>query len=167
MALRQYVERNPATVQDLELASASKLMEGVQLLTGGSLTGGVYLLGYVAEMVLKNACFLFDGARPADAVYSRLAPCRTLGKSRFPQISSGNYHSLVFWYHVLVHKRQLAGSPLPVLIGRQLGRRVARVHNMWVVALRYYPDGPIAAADSEAVYDDVLWMYDHRLQLRI
>lgn len=96
MSMRRYVDAHPGTVQDLELASSDRLWEGLGLLVAGRTAGGVYLLGYVAEMVLKNACFQFDGARPADPVRPLLGPVRALGRQHFPAIQQENYHSLVF-----------------------------------------------------------------------
>lgn len=165
--MRRYIELHPETVQDLELASGDRLWEGLDLLVAGRTAGGVYLLGYVAEMVLKNACFLFDGARPADQVSPRLGPLRKLGKLHFPAIQREGYHSLVFLYHALLYKRNLAGRPLPLPMARQLGRRVARVHGMWTVTMRYYPDGQVLPVDSENVYDDVSWIYDNRLKMGV
>jgi hypothetical protein len=167
MSLRQYIEMHPETVQDLELASDDRLWEGIELLAAGRTAGGVYLLGYVAEMVLKNACFLFDGACPADPVSARLGPMRRFGIDHFPMIDRENYHSLIFWYHALLHKRRLAGRPLPPVLARQLGRRIAGIHRMWTVTMRYYPDGRFQPGDSAAIYDDVTWIYDRRLQLSV
>ena len=167
MPVRRYIEMHPETVQDLELASSDRLWEGLELLVAGREAGGIYLLGYVVEMVMKAACFLLDGARPADPVSARLGPARVLGKTHSPAIERENYHSLVFWYHVLLCKRQLAGRPLPSAMVRQLGRRVARIHSMWMVNMRYYPDGRAGPDDSAAMYNDVLWIYDRRLQLRV
>ena len=167
MSSRDYIESHPETVQDLELASADRLWEGLELLMAGRTGGGVYLLGYVVEMVLKNACFMLDGAHPADPVYPRLRPIRNFGNHHFPAIDSENYHSLVFWYHALLCKRNLAGRPLSAQMSRQLGRRITRVYSTWTVAMRYYPDGVVPPTDSNAIYNDVIWIYDRRLQLRV
>jgi hypothetical protein len=169
MALRAYTDAHPETVQNLELASGDRFWEGFELLVAGRTAGTVYLLGYVAEMVLKNACFLFDGARPADPVKPRLGPYRALARQHFPAIERQreNYHSLVFWYTALLWRRRLARRPLAPRLARQLGRRVARVHGMWTVAMRYYPDGQVLPNVSRSLYDDVLWIYDHRLELTI
>ena len=74
MPFRHRIENRLETVQDFERASAEKLREGAVLLSAGALGGGIYLLGYAAEMVLKNACFLFDGAGRVDQVKSRMGP---------------------------------------------------------------------------------------------
>jgi len=165
MTLRDYIETHPETMQDMELASTDRLWEGIELLVAGRQSAGAYLLGYVVEMVLKNACFLFDGARPADEIRPRLGPCRSLGKQCFPAIGCENYHSLVFWYHVLLRKRYIAGRPLPSRMARELGRRIARIHSMWTVDMRYYPDRQIHPDTPGHIYDDVFWIYDRRGQL--
>jgi hypothetical protein len=33
--------------------------------------------------------------------------------------------------------------------------------------MRYYPDGRILPSESHAVYNDVEWIYQNRLQLRV
>jgi hypothetical protein len=157
---------NPTTVQDLELASSDKLWEGLELLVAGRVAGGVYLLGYVAEMVLKSACLLLRGALPSDEAWSRIRPIRTLGN--LSKIKHENYHSLPFWCQALATVRAVAGKPpLPAQFGRELYRRVVRIHGTWDVAMRYYPDGQVLPNESSAVYYDVEWIYNNRLKLRV
>jgi hypothetical protein len=95
--LRHRIESHPETVQDFERACGEKLWEGIELLVAGHLGGGIYLLGYTAEIVLKNACFLFDGARPGDDVNSRLRPIPTWARHHGITVNPEGYHSYVIW----------------------------------------------------------------------
>jgi hypothetical protein len=148
------------------LASNDKLWEGLELLVAGRAAGGVYLLGYVAEMVLKNACLQLRGALPSDDAWSRIVPIRSLGS--LSKIRHENYHSLLFWYQALGTVRAAAGKPpLPSLLDRELFHRLSRVHSTWAVAMRYYPDGYIPSFESSSLFYDVEWIYNNRLQLRV
>jgi hypothetical protein len=154
----------PETIQDLSLASDEKYWEGVELLAAGRRGAGIYLLGYSAEMVLKNACFLTEGARPFDFVAPRLAPIRKWARSLLPRISHENYHSLWFWVHVLRRKRGRLGRKLAAGVDASLVQRVRRVYGIWVVDMRYKPDEALQR-EAEAVLDDVTWIRDRQSQL--
>lgn len=164
MALRIRIESNPETVQDLALASDDKYWEGTELLVAGRRGAGIYLLGYVVEMMLKNACFLIEGARPNDLVGPRLGPIRSWARSFLPGIDPESYHSLMFWAHVLRQKRASVGRHLPRRFDRQLLQRTNRVYENWLVAMRYKPD---QALEQEAlsVYNDVTWIRDRQSTL--
>jgi len=162
--LRHRILSNPETVQDLELAVDDKYWEGIQLLVAGRRGAGVYLLGYAVEMILKNACFLADGARPADLVGPRLAPIRSSARRALPGIPHESYHSLWFWLHVLRTKRASLGRPLPGDVDARLVQRVRRIYGIWIVDMRYKPDQALPR-EAESVYDDVTWIRDRRAQL--
>ncbi len=164
MPLRYRIESHPETVQDLELASREKFWEGVELLAAGQLGGGIYLLGYTAEMTLKGACFRFDGALPGDLVGPRLGAARSWGKQFCPSVDPESYHSLWFWCHLLRRKRRRAGRPLAQALDDQLLRRVRRVYGIWTVAMRYQPDQALEA-EAESLYNDVGWIHERRIQL--
>lgn len=164
MPLRNWVTSHPETIQDFELASQDRLLEGIELLVSGRTAGGVYLLGYVAEMVLKNAVFLFEKARPSDLIKPKLGPIKSFGQQFLPKIQHESYHSLIFWYHVLCRKRADAGRPLSGQLDRELKQRVDRIYDMWIVDMRYYPDDHLLS--GQTVYNDVSWIYDNRLRLR-
>ena len=164
MPLRHRIESHPETVQDLELACGEKLWEGLELLLAGHRGAGIYLLGYAAEMVLKNACFRIDRARPTDDVNSRLRPIREWARQHGIRIDPEKYHSLLFWCHVLRAKRRWARRPLSAGIDQPLVQWARRIYGIWKVDMRYQPDQALQS-EAESVYNDVTWIYDHRLQL--
>jgi hypothetical protein len=163
LPLRHRILSIPETVQDLSLAADEKYWEGIELLVAGRRGAGIYLLGYTVEMLLKNACFLIDGARPGDPVAPRLGPIRSWARIWLPRIRYESYHSLWFWVHVLRKKRVMAGRGLPLHVNGPLLQRVRRVYGIWVVDMRYKPDQALQR-EAESVYDDVTWIRDRRTQ---
>lgn len=157
MPLRHRILANPETVQDLALASEEKYWEGVELLTAGRRGAGIYLLGYCVEMVLKNACFLFDGARPYDPIGGRLAPMRSWARKNLPGVTDESYHSLWFWLQVLRRRRARQGLPLPREIDAGITQRVRRLYGNWVVGMRYKPDEALQQ-EAESAFLDSTWI---------
>lgn len=164
MPLRFRVKSNPETVQDFALASDEKYWEGISLLVSGRRSAGIYLLGYAAEMILKNACFLTEGARPFDYVGARLAPIRSWARKNLPGVPDESYHSLWFWGRVLRKKRMLLGRPLSRRLDSSLAQRTHRLYGLWIVDMRYKPDEALER-EAESVHEDVTWLRDRRLQL--
>jgi hypothetical protein len=164
--LRHRIKSNPETMQDLELASEEKYWEAIELLVSGYRGAGIYLLGYVAEMILKRACFALDGARPFDLVGPRLAPVRSWAKRQFPGVQAESYHSLWFWTTALREKRRLAGKPLAPALEATLIQRARRIFGIWVVDMRYQPDQSLQT-EARSAYDDVTWLRDHRRLLGV
>jgi hypothetical protein len=160
--LRYRIRSTPETVQDFELAAEEKYWEGVELLLIDRLGAGVYLLGYVAEMTLKNACALLDGATPFSPVTAYIRPTKNQVNRRFPLLAAESYHSLWFWAQALREKRRLAGRPLS--FDSTFTQRVRRLYGIWVVDMRYKPDQTVPR-EAQAVYDDVTWLRDHRAKL--
>lgn len=157
MPPRHRILASPATVQDLVLASEERFWEGIELLVAGRRGAGIYLLGYAAEMILKVACFVADGARPYHPVEGRLAPARRWARDHRPGVRHEGYHSLWFWAAVLRRKRALRGRPLPGSVDAPLMQRVHRMQGIWVVGLRYKPD-EAEHREAETFLDDVAWI---------
>ena len=162
--LRRQLDTTPETVADFDLAAESRYWDGCQLITQGHGLGGIYLLGYAGEMILKHACFRIDRARPADPVGGFFGPIRAWMGHHYGTIARENYHSLLFWAYYLRGKRRETGVPLPNPIDWELVRRTRRLYSIWSVDLRYR--GWVApAAEAQTVYDDVTWSRDVRIRL--
>jgi hypothetical protein len=162
--LRTLLEADKETVQDLVLAAEERYWEGLELMLQGRIDAGIYLMGYTSEMLLKTACFFFDGARPADLTKDRLSPTRRLGASRFPAVKDEFFHSLKFWATALEHKRATAGRPLAPPLLAALHAAVGRLYDIWWVEMRYRPRRA-TPADSLALYEDVSWMRANHMAL--
>ena len=164
MPLRQRLSTQPETVQDFDLAAEQKYWEGIELLATGNRGAGIYLMGYTAEMLLKNACFRLETVRPTAPVASLLGPARNWMKARLPTIACESYHSVWFWTHLLRQKRRFQGRAMPAPLDWELVRRVRRIYQIWWVEMRYRPDQAYAN-EAQAVYDDVTWLRDHYVAL--
>ena len=114
-------------------------------------------MGYTAEMLLKTACFFFDGARPAEPAQPRLAPTRRLGRKSFPAVLDESFHSLKFWAIALEHKRVAAGRPLAGPLLAALHATVGRLYDTWWVEMRYRPP-QAASAECLMLHEDVSWI---------
>jgi hypothetical protein len=152
------------TLQDLELAAERRYREGVELIARGHPAGGIYLMGYVAEMVLKYAYFRYVGARPSDRVTPRLGPARARGRILIPGILDESYHSLEFWSRLLRAERQRDNRPLQPEIDAPFVQRTRRLHQNWWVHMRYLPDH-VQDWELRCMRADVGWLRKQRLQL--
>jgi hypothetical protein len=160
MALRFRLSTIPETLQDFELSARQKYWAGLELMASGHEATGVYVLGYVAEMLLKNACFRFDGGRPGDPVGPYMGPARRWMGVYYPLIDSEAYHSVWFWAVLLRHKRRRAGRSLDVGIDQALLHHVRHVYRNWWVSMRYRSDAP-QPVELQAVYNGITWLLDH------
>jgi len=118
LPLRQRLEAVPETVQEFDLAAAQKNREGAALVAAGYNGAGIYLLGYSAEMLLKNAYFRYTGASWADRVGPRLGSALTAGRILIPLVPHEGYHSLRFWASLL--RETLPAPPSAAAAGRAL-----------------------------------------------
>ncbi len=165
MSLRRRLESSPETVQEFELAAEQKYFEALELMASGYRGAGIYLMGYVAEMLLKVAFFRYDGARPADLVGPRLGPARRRGRARIPRdVPWENYHSLNFWSLLLICERRWRNDPLPARIEARLRQRTRRLYQHWWVEMRYRRDSS-RSLEVQTVYDDATWVRDNRVAL--
>ena len=160
MTLRSDLEGCSETVQEFELAARQKYFEALELMVSEHGGGGIYLMGYVAEMLLKNAFFRFTGALPADGVERRLAPARKWAEGQSLGVDPESYHSLRFWAWLLIKRREFSGAPLPVAVEGQLRRCADRLYENWWVEMRYRQDRS-STRQAETVLADVNWLYDH------
>lgn len=157
MPLRQRLEAIPETVQEFDLAAAQKYQEGAALITGGYNGAGIYLLGYSAEMTLKNAYFRYTGASWADRVGPRLGLALAAGRILVPLVPHEGYHSLRFWALLLRETRRFQRRPLPPLLDAQFMSRTRRMHqNCWIGA-RYRRD-QATSREAATFQDDVAWL---------
>jgi hypothetical protein len=162
--LRWQLETTPETVADFELAAEARYWDGCQLITQGHMLGGIYLLGYSAEMILKHASFRIDRGRPGDPAGGFFGPTRAWMQAHYPVVDREGYHNLHFWTFYLRARRRELGSPLPDELDWSLVRCVRRLYSMWSVDLRYR-DWIVGAAEAQRVYDDVTWLRDRRIHL--
>ena len=156
------------TAGDMFLAANTRYQEGLALLNAGYLDGGIYLLGYAAEMILKTSFCRIDPTAPMYAtVRSRFGIAeghwrREKGSLPFP---SGHEHSLIFWESVLPAERTARGKPaLGVMVSQTLSHCVRDVAENWAVKMRYQPK-TATAQEADSVRSAVEWMHDNQRSL--
>ena len=85
MALRPRLQPTLETIQEFELAAEERYWAGLELMTRGDALTDIYILGYVAEMLLKNSYF-FAECGNTTYLSGRVTACT--GKARDVDLSS-------------------------------------------------------------------------------
>lgn len=99
MPLRNLNGATEETILEFQAAAEDRYWEAISLMTDGHLAGGIYLAGYVAEMLLKSAYFSVRGEALTAQIWPLLAPAWAKGVDYFPGSFSSNgrdYHNLDF-----------------------------------------------------------------------
>lgn len=164
MKLDDRIRNGNGLLQDFELAAEERYLDAQELLARGHGTGATYLTGYVAEMLLKNAVFLFDGAGPKALIRPRLAPVKKWAEKMLPTPPFTNYHDVWFWAHVLRKKRLDKGRPLPDTLAQNLMRVAYRLSRAWTIELRYFGFEVTTEAAKQSL-EDVSWIKKSYTQL--
>ncbi len=164
MTLRRRLETVPETVQEFDLASGQKYREGTALIAAGHRGAGIYLLGYSAEMLLKNAYLRCAGASAVDRIQPRLAPALAAGRLYLPAISHESYHSVQFWALLLREVRRRQRRSLPPLVDASFIARTRRLHQTAWIGMRYRQD-QATVQEAENAHSDVTWLHRHYTEL--
>ncbi len=156
------------TVGDMWQASNARFEEGMALVAAGYLDGGIYLLGYAAEMILKVAfCRLNQNAPPTLTVRSKFTDAVTHWRLHTGAISPprGYEHSLIFWETVLPRERATQHKPvLGVIVAQTLSQCIKVVSDNWDVKMRYQPR-TATGTEADEVRLAVLWLHDNQTSL--
>lgn len=163
MSLRTLNQETPETILEFQAAAEDRYWEVISLLTDGHFAGGIYLSGYVAEMLLKGAYFAFT-AQPLTAdVWPLLAPAWNRGCSYFPgsfSPSNREYHNLDFWARLLREKHRRSGRSLPSYLDIEYLDHMRRLHLTWWVEMRYR-HAQASLQDAEDALEAVSWLRKH------
>lgn len=157
----------PETVGDMLQAADARYAEGVTLINAGHRDGGIYVLGYVAEMVLKvSFCRMDPTTSPSASVRDRFGVAVQHWRSLFNTAPPAGYeHSLLFWETVLPRERAARLRPaLGVMVTQTLSECIRIVGDNWDVKMRYQPRRA-TAREAEDVHLAVQWIYDNRRSL--
>lgn len=158
MALR---DRLPAheTIAEFEVARFDRLDDGLSLGKRHRRLGGIYLMGYFAEMSLKSAFFQLLGFRADEPITMkdlRTAAALARRDLRVHKDSEG-FHGLVFWFQAILALRDHLGQNQSVDLSRELGWRIQRIAANWRVSMRYSRDITVPEDWSDFVFD-VHWV---------
>ena len=158
MAMRLRLQPVTETIQEFELAAEERYWAGMEMMTRGDGATGIYLMGYVAEMLLKNSYFLLDiRTKPTLPVGSLLGQAKLAMVSLRPSYQFKGYHDLMFWVELLTEKRRQEGRPLPPNVELGLTQHVQRLSDNWFVELRYRA-AQATTTEINEVYEDVTWI---------
>ena len=163
MTLRLRLQLLTETIQEFDLAAEERYWTGLDLMTRGEGTAGIYLMGYAAEMFLKNSYFLLDNSTtPAFPIGSQFGLAKLAWYTFLPArpLKKVNYHDLLFWSDLLVEKRRQEARPLPAATELAFIRCTQRLSENWFVELRYQ-SSQATAAEVNHVYEDVTWIRSH------
>jgi hypothetical protein len=145
----------------MELAAEQRFWDGLALASGvvDHRLGGVYLLGYSAEMLLKTAYFRFVGVPPGDdiAPYLRAVRAHALWRGR-------NLHDLRSWLDFLLDFRRAQGHPVALSIAGLARIQVLAVDVHWRESLRYASLRPLDQ-ELNQVYESVEWLRNNHALL--
>jgi len=126
----------------------------------------VYLLGYVAEMILKHAFYrlVVTAAGCPAPILEKAPPYRPTPAATIGGEKMGNGHNLLFWAEALLQQRPPALGPMPG--GDPLFRaRVMDLHKDWSEAMRYRASSAGAPAlDVLTFMSDVDWLRDNAVK---
>jgi hypothetical protein len=153
--VRAAVLAQPEMVQQLVPAARERLGDAQAVLTGGSSTGSVYFAGYCVEMVLKHAALRTEGHSLYDRVRDALAPARARLAMWLGPVAHESYHSLEFWGLLLRETFRHRKGGVPGHVDEAV-RRASRLHQGWLVALRYH-SGMVSRVDAQAFLRDAGW----------
>lgn len=128
----------PDCIAEFRLAAAQRFEEAEHLNLRGHRLSGIYLYGYVAEMMVKAAYFAFLGygsRHPITMANLRAAASKapSLGIPAFP-----NLHHIESWARLLIAERAVAGSTLSAGFSKKMVRAAQKVQRHWRETLRYH-----------------------------
>lgn len=126
------------TVAEMEAAAQARYEEGQELIRSGFFDGGIYLLGYVAEMLLKTAiCRIDPFAVPTTLVTVGLRPARSAWMQIFPG-DKWDGHNLLFLSLSLENERRVKTlARLHLGTERTFNYWVNLLYDHWFVSIRY------------------------------
>lgn len=161
--VRSFLDTHPQTLADYELADEQRYLESTALVIAGKSAGGVYLLGYVAEMVLKHAYFAVRGGYPSQLVTP--GPAKLFATERGVTAPHESFHSLLFWQDVLLAARVYHGRPIfSSAFEGLLRNHVSVVYNQWKVDMRYR-QWRFTSTEVNQIWQAVTWIKDHQQDL--
>jgi len=151
------------TWPSMEQTAAQRFWDALALATGdaGHEAGAIYLLGYVAEMLLKTAYFRVVSVPTGQNITSHLQGARTHASWR-----GGNLHNLRSWVILLGDVRAIQGNPWSAVTATTIERHVLTVNSHWRESLRY-TSFAATGAELEEVFASVDWLrFNHFLLWR-
>ena len=165
MSFRARIDANPETLAEFEQAWEQRYQEGLRLLEDeATRTGGVYLLGYVAEMILKVAYFRFIGAASDDLLEALLTTISFKTAVKNMGVEPEFYHNPRFWTELLISTRKQNNRNLPAHLQYNLQMFAENLYDNWKVDIRYH-SLMVEAQEWRDVKEATEWFYNHHASL--
>lgn len=161
MSLVARLEPLPETVAEMEAAAEGRYQEGQKLIQEGYYHGGIYLLGYAAEIWLKTAlCRVDSSLLPTQTVDSHLGPARHRWKAIFGG-GLPDRHDLLFLALSLENERGIERKPqlnaVSPVLSQLFNASVGFIYDHWFVAMRYRHQDA-STNEAQQMLDSVEWL---------
>lgn len=148
------------TCETMEFAAWERYWDGFELATSstdGRNTGALYLLGYVAEIILKIGFFRTIGTPPGTHVY----PLRKAITTHAAWTGNSNLHDIASLTRVLIAERAVRGKAFDPVFAGVLDRHAQTLVSHWREVVRYRYT--LASGDELAeVFRSVEWILSNR-----
>lgn len=152
----------PDSCGEFLAAADVRFQDGYDLYEAGRNTGAIYLWGYVAEMLLKSACFRFLGHDPNTEITASDRKTAIV-LSRDENINwIGNHHFLLGWAELLV-KYQLKlpqGNYATSNFSNDVLNNVKEIYQLWREHIRYHST-EASEMEAERVRTATEWLLIH------
>lgn len=147
LVARRRVVEPYETWPNMKAAAETRLWDALTLAAGDTErgAGAIYLMGYVAEILLKTAYCEFAKLAPNDPVYP------------FLRASAAATHNLTGLLNILINTRITTGVPLDPVFAGNLIRHIDTIQSHCEVTMRYY-DFAATAYEVEEVFASVEWI---------
>lgn len=165
MSLLSRYQAYSETVGEMEKAAIARYAEGQALVSGNNRDGGIYLLGYTAEILLKTAYSRIDPAVTRHfPVSSRIEPAR----KNWQNIWGGKQpsgHDLLFLSLSIEAERIVQGrGKMDDALARRFNITVSRISEKWYVEMRYRRR-EATPAEADEMLQDVKWLGSHYFRI--
>ena len=150
------------TLGEFEIAGEDRFQDSITLVKRGRRLAAIYLLGYVAEAVLKCAFYRLWGYQ-ADTLIRLGGPKGTDDPRRIARKDLGIHklpkglHNPVLWAEMIVRVRERLDQPLNPALSKGLLAKAQQIGSNWKVSLRYNHERT-TVSDFRNLWKDVVWM---------
>lgn len=155
MPIRPLFSGQDESIEGFEAAAENMYEAGFNLMASAQSGQGVYLMGYVAEMLLKSAYFRLHGFTFQQVI--SMADLRDAVQRHHLPLPPEKFHDLELWAQLIIRERNLKTLSNP-LMESDLQTTTTRLNTNWSVKMRYYPLQGVVRQDLEDVLDDVVWI---------
>ena len=160
MPIRPLFSGQDESIGGFEAAAEDMYEAGFNLMASAQSGQGVYLMGYVAEMLLKSAYFRLRGFANQQVI--TMSDLRDAVQRHHMALPPEKYYDLELWAQLVLAERAMSNLSDPIM-ENDLQTRATRLNTNWSVKMRYYALQGVVKQDLEDVLDDVVWMKSNHI----